>query len=150
MENIVQNLFFKKTSTDLQFLTECFITVLADLKENKLVDILKKVLNDEPIEGLDANLEEKHIQVLSIYLQLMTLVEENSAVQFRRKQIDTLGAQSIRGSWAETFEKWITQGFSQKQMIESISKVKVIPVLTAHPTEAKRISILQLHREIYL
>ena len=150
MEKLGQNFFFEKTTADVQFLTECFTTVLSDLGETQLVNILKKVLNGETIEGLDVNLEEKHIQVLSIYLQLMTLVEENSAVQFRRKQIDTLGSQSIRGSWAETFEKWKAQGLSQNQMSEAISKVKVIPVLTAHPTEAKRISILQLHREIYL
>jgi len=35
-------------------------------------------------------------------------------------------------------------------MSEIIREIKVIPVLTAHPTEAKRISILDLHRELYL
>lgn len=150
MEKSVQSFFFEKTSADIQFLTECFTTVLGDLGENQLVDLLEKILKGETINALDTSLEEKHIQVLSIYLQLMTLVEENSAVQFRRKQIDTLGSQSIRGSWAETFGKWKEQNLSEEQMIKAISKVKVIPVLTAHPTEAKRISILQLHREIYL
>src|SRR5690606_11319141 len=33
---------------------------------------------------------------------------------------------------------------------EIIKNISLTPVLTAHPTEAKRVSILELHREIYL
>ena len=35
-------------------------------------------------------------------------------------------------------------------MLHAISEVNVMPVLTAHPTEAKRVSVIEIHRELYL
>jgi len=35
-------------------------------------------------------------------------------------------------------------------MLKAISETQVIPVLTAHPTEAKRITVIEIHRELYL
>jgi phosphoenolpyruvate carboxylase len=43
----------------------------------------------------------------------MNLVEENAAVQYRRKLENRTGAASIRGSWAETFKKWQKQGLNE-------------------------------------
>jgi phosphoenolpyruvate carboxylase len=150
MSNLSPEIIFQKIETDMAFLTECFKRVLTELGEERLSPLLNGKLNQEKLEELTEDLEEKQIQFLSIYLQLMNLVEENAAVQFRRKQVNENGMDSIRGSWAETFERWKKQGLNESQMLEIIKEVKVIPVLTAHPTEAKRISILELHREIYL
>lgn len=140
---------YDKIGQDMQFLTDCFKTVLNDLGEHQLASLLdmNRDLNERP---LDQNLEEKQIQLLSIYLQLMNLVEENAAVQFRRKLVDNSGMHAVRGSWSETFKRWKDQGLTESQMQEILKKIKVSPVLTAHPTEAKRVSILELHREIYL
>ena len=141
---------YSKIEKDMQFLTNCFQQVLNDLGEQELADLLTKHEDLKDKFSTDLALEEKQIQVLSIYLQLMNLVEENAAVQYRRKLTDYKGMASIRGSWSETFKRWKEQGLNEDQMQEIISQVKLIPVLTAHPTETKRISILELHREIYL
>lgn len=143
------NISFDKIGKDLEFLTDCFRQVLKELGEHELVDLLSKGGTKNAILN-DIKLEEKQIQVLSMYLQLLNLVEENAAVQYRRKLADTEGLKAIRGSWSETFHRWNAQGLSQDQMQEILQKVSLTPVLTAHPTEAKRISILELHREIYL
>lgn len=148
--NQVNSIIYKKVSNDITFLTDCFTQVLNELGENSLADLLATLAQQEDFEGNIDHLEEKHIQVMSIYLQLLNLVEENAAVQYRRRQVENLGPETIRGSWGETFRRWEKHGFTAKQMGEILREVKVIPVLTAHPTEAKRISILDLHREIYL
>lgn len=150
MDTLSPEIIFDKIDIDMTFLTDCFKEVLIDLGEDKLAQILNGDLNSLKVSGLGDELEEKHIQILSIYLQLMNLVEENAAVQFRRKQVNQKGMASIRGSWSETFERWKKQGLTEEQMLSIIKEVQVTPVLTAHPTEAKRISILELHREIYL
>jgi phosphoenolpyruvate carboxylase len=142
---------FEKIEKDIQFLTLCFQEVLIDLNEPKLAEILAQ----HPTElgsqnGKEFDLEEKHIQIHSIFLQLLNLVEENAAVQYRRFVTDQEGPQRIRGSWSETFQRLVEQGLSEKEMIDTISQVRVAPVLTAHPTEAKRISVLELHRDLYL
>ncbi len=134
----------------MQLLTNCFREVLNDLGEHDLANLLTRHEDLHRTLSTDLELEEKQIQVLSIYLQLMNLVEENAAVQYRRKIANSKGMQFIRGSWSETFQRWKERGLNEEQMQEVISKVRLIPVLTAHPTETKRISILELHREIYL
>ncbi|MEX2511570.1 MAG: phosphoenolpyruvate carboxylase [Cyclobacteriaceae bacterium] len=148
MKNNIPKTVIEKIHQDLHFLKACFQEVLSDLGETQLV----KILDFDAIEEIseEAGLEEKQIQVLSIYLQLMNLVEENAAVQTRRKMINSEGPAAIRGSWGETFKRWLEQGLSEDQMLKVLKRVKVTPVLTAHPTEAKRTSILDLHREIYL
>jgi phosphoenolpyruvate carboxylase len=141
---------FEKIDSDMAFLTSCFKKVLTDLGEVQLAEFLDQKIDSQTITVLGPDLEEKQIQVLSIYLQLMNLTEENAAVQFRRKKVDEDGMAGIRGSWAETFERWKKQGLQEPQMLEIIKMINITPVLTAHPTEAKRISILDLHRELYL
>lgn len=144
-----QSQLFEKIKLDMGFLTMCFRRVLIDLGENELAEILNLLQRGEkPIP--QAQPSEKHIQVLSIYLQFMNLVEENASVQFRRKLIDHSGMSAVRGSWSETFSRWFKQGLSQDQMLQLIRQTKLMPVLTAHPTEAKRVSVLDLHRELYL
>lgn len=150
MNTLSPAFLFDKIEADMAFLTSCFKNVLTDLGEVQLAQILDQDHDTEKITDLGSDLEEKQIQVLSIYLQLMNLVEENAAVQFRRKKVDEDGLAGIRGSWAETFERWRKQGLLESQMLAIIKMVNVSPVLTAHPTEAKRISILELHRELYL
>lgn len=141
---------YKKIREDMLFLNNCFCRVLTDLGEHQLAEILKDQKKAVRTVSQDISLEKKQIQVLSIYLQLMNLVEENGAVQYRRNFVTAKGMQAIRGSWSETFSRWKARGLSESQMNQVLKTLKVAPVLTAHPTEAKRISILELHREIYL
>lgn len=141
---------FEKISIDLHLVLDCFQQVLRDLNEPEIADMLgNSNPTDLPTDAISGK-EEKYIQALSIWFQLMNLVEENAAVQFRRKLEDQAGKAAIRGSWCETFEQWQEQGLSQDQMLQILPKLRVVPVLTAHPTEAKRLSVLDLHRDLYL
>jgi phosphoenolpyruvate carboxylase len=142
--------YSKKITQDLKYLTECFKKVLQELGEETVAEFLESEIEPGVLQEGEAELEEKYIQALSIFLQLMNLAEENAAVQFRRRQATQHGPQAVRGSWSETFERWKKQGLTQEQMAKVLQQIKVRPVLTAHPTEAKRLSVLDLHREIYL
>lgn len=142
----------QKIREDLHALVSHFKQVLYDLDEKAVAKTLS-LLEDSITENKDIESEipdEKLIQALSILFQVMNLVEENSGVQSRRKLENMLGASAIRGAWGETFEHWINKGVSEEQIAGLLPKLRIMPVLTAHPTEAKRISILELHRELYL
>lgn len=142
---------FQKIGDDLHAAGQFFREVLHDLQEDDVASLLFALYEEEIQKpNIDENSEAKLVQALSIYFQLMNLVEENAAVQFRRKVENRLGAPNIRGSWAETFRKWVSSGLTEEQMADILRQVHVMPVLTAHPTEAKRVSILELHRELYL
>lgn len=132
------------------FIIDCFVEMLNRIDERELIPLIK---NEKDYFFNDLNekvSDEKVIQALSIYFQLMTLVEENAATQYRRTLENKEHIASIRGSWAEAIASWKKEGFDEDQMLEAISKTTVIPVLTAHPTEAKRVTVIEIHRALYL
>jgi phosphoenolpyruvate carboxylase len=140
---------FKKISEDRRFIIDCYTEMLSRIGESEVVDLINSNLQGVKIEEQNLSTE-KTIQSLSIYFQLMTLVEENAATQYRRRLEDQDKMIAIRGSWAETFNIWKNAGISEDEMVKAISETHVIPVLTAHPTEAKRVTVIEIHRELYL
>lgn len=149
MTDISQQLLFEKIRKDMDFLTQRFKNVLINLGEHELAKSFESQIGHPEIIVKQSD-ESKHIQTLSIYLQLMNLVEENAAVQFRRKIVDHSGSGNIRGSWGETFQRLLADGFTEDEILKVLTTTQVTPVLTAHPTEAKRISVLEIHRDLYL
>ena len=150
MKKSIEKIGIKKTRDDLHFAMTCYKEMLTDLYENEIANIIQNS-SSETIDNKSLKVaDEKLIQALSIYFQLTNLVEENAAAQFRRNLEKEIGIPAIRGSWGETFTLWKEQGLSEEEMIDVISSLNVMPVLTAHPTEAKRVSVLELHRELYL
>ncbi|MGF1556159.1 phosphoenolpyruvate carboxylase [Paucihalobacter sp.] len=141
---------FQKIIDDRHYIIGCYEEMLTRIGETKLIPIIHYNLNDySEIEANTISID-KVIQALSIYFQLMTLVEENGATQYRRKMENQEDITSIRGSWAEAFKNWKEEGISEDAMLNAISQTCVIPVLTAHPTEAKRVTVIEIHRELYL
>jgi len=143
------NLPFQKISDDRIFIINCYIEMLSRINESQVVDLIKNTSQETLVD--EANLSsDKIIQSLSIYFQLLTLVEENAATQYRRKLEDQDKSTTIRGSWAEALYLWKKANISEEDMLKAISETHVMPVLTAHPTEAKRVTVIEIHRELYL
>jgi phosphoenolpyruvate carboxylase len=89
-------------------------------------------------------------QAIGICFEFLNLVEENANTQYRRKAETHFGLQSTRGSWGETIAQWKNEGINPIEISQKLKSIKVTPVLTAHPTEAKRSTVLEIHRELYL
>jgi len=140
---------FKKISDDRMFIVNCYTEMLSRINENEVVDLINSNLQVVKIQKNELP-NEKIIQSLSIYFQLITLVEENAATQYRRRLEDQDKITTMRGSWAEALNIWINTNVSEDEMLHAISETHIIPVLTAHPTEAKRITVIEIHRELYL
>lgn len=143
---------FQNITDRKHFLIGCYVEMLSRINEHEIISLINS--NPQNFSVLDENddsfLIDKVIQSLSIYFQLMTLVEENAATHYRRKLENQKSITSIRGSWAEVFEMWRDQHLDEDDMLNTISQVSVMPVLTAHPTEAKRVTVIEIHRELYL
>jgi phosphoenolpyruvate carboxylase len=139
---------FQKIINDRNFIIDCYLEMLSRINEHEVIELIKS----NCLSGLDNKQLsiDKIIQSLSIYFQLMTLVEENGATQYRREMETHENICSIRGSWAEAFKLWQEQGISEDEMLQAIAETNVIAVLTAHPTEAKRVTVIEIHRELYL
>jgi phosphoenolpyruvate carboxylase len=92
----------------------------------------------------------RYCQALSIVFQLLDVVEENTANQVRRRADDPRRREGEPGFWLWNLNDLRQRGFSEEEVRTAIQGVSAEPVLTAHPTEAKRATVLEHHRTIYL
>jgi phosphoenolpyruvate carboxylase len=89
-------------------------------------------------------------QVMAISFQLLNMAEENAAAQARRAREADQGAQVEHGLWGEHLAQLKAAGATEPELRELLTSLRVEAVLTAHPTEAKRGTVLEQHRDIYL
>ena len=144
-ENIQQ---IGKPYSDLNFLLICLSEVLDANNASEYIPYLPWINDRVPLPKPEH--EQKVIHLYSISFQLLNLCEVNWAVQGRRAKQQKQGAESVNGSWAQTFSELKNSGISQDEIIRSLSQLEIEPVLTAHPTEAKRTVVLKNYRELYL
>jgi len=88
-------------------------------------------------------------KLYSIGFQLLNMVEERVAAEIRREREKALGAETIRGLWPQALHDLLDLGLTPEQILEAIAAVRVEPVLTAHPTEAKRTSVRERQHALY-
>ena len=137
-----------KPYSDLHFLLNCLAEVLEANNEGELIASIPWL--NIHVSLPKPRLEQKTIQLYSISFQLLNLCEVNWAVQSRRSKQQTLGPESVNGSWAHTFAELNAAGISQQVIVQTLSQLEIEPVMTAHPTEAKRTVVLKYYRELYL
>ncbi len=136
-----------KPYEDLYFLLEALKEVLTENGEEEIASQIPWI-NELSAEDF-RDLTPKHIQLYSLIFQLVNMVEVNGAVQQRRAK-EEKELSSISGLWANQIKGLLELGLDGQQIAEHLPKVKIEPVLTAHPTEAKRATVLEHHRELYL
>ncbi len=95
-------------------------------------------------------LPERAPQAYAIAFQLLNLVEENAEAQTRRVAETVEGPAALRGLWGQILVQLRHAGLSDVQIAAALPRIQVELVLTAHPTEAKRATVLAHYRELYL
>ena len=88
-------------------------------------------------------LKAEHLQLYSLVFQLINLVEINGAVQNRRRQ-ESIDLSAVNGLWSSNIKELHAHGISNAEVTQGIKQIFVEPVLTAHPTEAKRATVLNI------
>jgi len=145
------SLGFAKIDQDLEFLMTVFSEVLSDLGEKDIAGALPFVLGKgHPRKKLQRKDIPRIAQAYSIAFQLLNMVEENAAAQFRRQRASEIPKIDEPGLWSYNLKKLKKSGLSEEEIARFLPTISVEPVLTAHPTEAKRTSVLEQHRELYL
>ncbi len=139
---------FEKIDRDLAFLSQCFREVLEELGEGELAAPLPWSTpspNESP-----QTYPPRMGQAFSIAFQLLNLVEENVAARMRRMRETELGLAFEPGLWGYHFRRLKEIGVSEREIATAVGAIRVEPVLTAHPTEAKRATVLEQLRALYL
>jgi phosphoenolpyruvate carboxylase len=139
---------FARIHRDLEFLMECFAEVLTDMGHGDLARHLPWRSESVPPEEAPKRLG----LALSVAFQLLNMVEENAAAQTRDwRERSEQGAEGTpeSGTWADQLARLRAEGFGEGDLAATMRQVRVEPVLTAHPTEAKRLSVLDQHRVLF-
>src|SRR5437667_5650638 len=66
----------------------------------------------------------------------------------RRSEVER-GYDQLRGTFAQVVTAAAGAGVAANEMRAVVATLRVRPVITAHPTEAKRVTVLEKHRRIY-
>jgi phosphoenolpyruvate carboxylase len=98
---------------------------------------------------LSAELLARTLQVQGIWFQLLSIAEQNAAMR-RRRQIEVeRGYELLRGTFAQVISDAALAKVPAAEIRALLERLRVRPVITAHPTEAKRVTVLEKHRRIY-
>ncbi|PBB21186.1 phosphoenolpyruvate carboxylase [Mesorhizobium sp. WSM4313] len=89
------------------------------------------------------------LQASGVWFQLLTIVDELLAMRARRELEQGAGADEVPGSFASVIAEMAANGHSAAEAQAALDELCVGPTMTAHPTEAKRVTVLEIHRRIY-
>jgi len=137
-----------KPYQDLEFLLLCLSEVLEENGEDELAVQIPWISGKTP--DFSGGNKQKLLQLYSIAFQLLNLSEVNGAVQNRRQTREKEGLESVNGLWGRVLFDLKKKGVSGEEIMEQFQHIEAEPVLTAHPTEAKRPVVLSLYRQLYL
>jgi len=100
--------------------------------------------------GMSAVLLARTLQAQDIWFQLLAIAEQNRDIRNRRETERERGYEQLPGTFAAVFARAAAEGITGAEIRQALAGLRVRPVITAHPTEAKRVTVLERHRRIYL
>ncbi|MDX6437922.1 MAG: phosphoenolpyruvate carboxylase [Gaiellaceae bacterium] len=100
----------------------------------------------EIIRALDLDQQSAVLRAFSIFFQLANIAEQHHRLR-RRRQYEHEG-RVPRESLADAVARLREAGVSDDELQAAAARLEVWPVLTAHPTEATRRTILQAHQRL--
>jgi phosphoenolpyruvate carboxylase len=82
------------------------------------------------------------------FLNLANIAEQHHRIRRRRAHLAEPGGQPQRGSCEDAFSRLIAGGISRDRLHEAVCGLQIELVLTAHPTEISRRTLVQKHNRI--
>ncbi|MEO8030241.1 MAG: phosphoenolpyruvate carboxylase [Gemmatimonadota bacterium] len=134
-----------------------YASEVAELLFNILLDVVRAsepaivpILAGQPLPpNTPTGTLEALLRAQGIWFQLLSIAEQNAAMRRRRQVESVRGLETVRGTFAQVFHDAVRDGIPLSEVRALLGRLQVRPTLTAHPTEAKRVTVLERHRRIY-
>ncbi|MEB4591195.1 phosphoenolpyruvate carboxylase [Candidatus Thiothrix sp. Deng01] len=102
------------------------------------------------IDSLDVDMLEQVIRAFNTFYILNNIVEEDFQHRERRRQIQHGDSQLWKGSVRRTILELAEDGVTAAELQSLLDQMRYTPVFTAHPTEARRRTMMEIQRRIFL
>ncbi|CAM4391200.1 phosphoenolpyruvate carboxylase [Saccharibacillus endophyticus] len=150
---------------DVRFLGNILGEVLVHHSGQELLDKVEKIrelskslraiylpdLHEEfkrEIYSLDPEIRHQVIRAFAIYFQLVNIAEQNHRIRRKRDYERSAGEAAQPGSIETSVQQLKEQNFSYEDVQNFLQNLSLELVMTAHPTEAVRRVILDIHKRI--
>lgn len=142
-------------AADAEFLKQCLFNLLHQEASPLVVEIVKQLSTSDDtgalIEKVLPQLDEQQAHDLTLacglFAQILNIAED--VHHERRRQVhEDAGHNTADGSLAETVRKLRANKVDGKTVQQQLNATNVTAVLTAHPTEVQRQSVLRFNRRI--
>lgn len=124
--------------------------VLLRVVERRRPDVAAVLTNEVPWPGPESESLRGTLEAFGIWFQLASIAEEMAGMARRRMIERERGVDHVPGTYATIFREAAREGISPQEVQKILDDAKICPVITAHPTEAKRVTVLEIHRRVYL
>jgi phosphoenolpyruvate carboxylase len=128
---------------------ELLSDLLLELVRRRQPDVEPVLRGEGDVGSLSPDLMARTLQVQGIWFQLLSIAEQNAAMRRRRQVEAERGHEQLRGTFAHVISSAAEAGIPADDIRRLLESLRVRPVITAHPTEAKRVTVLEKHRRIY-
>ncbi len=103
----------------------------------------------EELDSLDLDRSEALIRAFALYFQLVNLAEERQRVRTLRRRERSAPQGVLDESIAEALRSLSRSGRTSTEIAALLARTSIQPVFTAHPTEARRRTLLVALRRCY-
>lgn len=138
------------SGTSAQEAADLLFRLLLEVVRRHQPEIEPVLLGGANISGFTPELMARALQAQGIWFQLVAIAEQNAAMRRRRHIERTRGREALRGTFAHVLAEAARDGIAPQQIQTLLSGLRIRPVITAHPTESKRVTVLEKYRRIYL
>jgi phosphoenolpyruvate carboxylase len=132
-----------------QEVVELLSGLLLELVRERQPEVESVLRAERNAASLSPELLARTLQVQGIWFQLLSIAEQNAAMRRRRQVEIERGYDQLRGTFAQVITGAAASGVPSQEISELLSILRVRPVITAHPTEARRVTVLEKHRRVY-
>jgi phosphoenolpyruvate carboxylase len=138
------------TGTSAEQALDILFQALLDVARRHDPDLEAVLHGTADISRFSPEMLARALQVQGIWFHLISIAEQNAAMRRRRHVERTEGRAALSGSFAKVFADARAKGIQPAQIQALLSDLRIRPTLTAHPTEGKRVTVLEKFRRIYL
>ncbi|OAB39801.1 phosphoenolpyruvate carboxylase [Paenibacillus glacialis] len=150
---------------DVRFLGNILGEVLVHQGGNELLEIVEKIRETskslrsvflpevyaefkETIDTLKPDTRHQVIRAFAIYFQLVNIAEQNHRIRRKRDYERSAGETVQPGSIECAIQELKERNFTYEEVQDIVEGLSLELVMTAHPTEAMRRAILDIHKRI--